>query len=68
MIMNKENGKQTNRTNYRKLMAEPIKARTNRLRRHNEILNYVIAGLLGASTALIFVIIHMMVTGPAWTW
>ena len=47
---------------------EPIEARINRLRRHNDILSYLIAGLLGASVALIFVIAHLMITGPAWTW
>lgn len=66
--MKTENRKLMNWTNYNKLSAELPKARINRLKRHNEILNYVIAGLLGASTALIFVIVHMMVTGPAWTW
>ena len=55
-------------TSYNKLNAEPIKARINRLKRHNDILNYVIAGLIGASVALMFVIGHMMITGPAWTW
>jgi hypothetical protein len=57
-----------NWTSYNKLTAEPIKARINRIQRHNDVLGYVIAGLLGASAALTFVIAHMMITGPAWTW
>ena len=60
--------KNINWTSYNKLTAEPTKARINRLQRHNDILNYAIAGLIGASTALAFVIAHMMITGPAWTW
>ena len=52
--------KNINWTSYNKLTAEPIKARINRLKRHNNILNYVIAGLLGASAALTFVIIHQI--------
>ena len=67
MTMNNKN-KNMNWTSYNKLTAEPIKARINRLQNHNNILNYVIAGLLGASAALTFVIAHMMITGPAWTW
>ena len=65
-IMKKTNN--INWTSYNKLNAEPIKARIHRLQRHNDVLGYVIAGLLGASAALIFVIGHMMITGPAWTW
>jgi hypothetical protein len=49
-----------NWTSYRKLNDEPIKARINRLRNHSTILGYVIAGLLGASAALTFVIIHQI--------
>ena len=63
-----KNKKNINWTSYNKLTAEPIKAEINRLQRHNNILNYVIAGLIGASVALMFVIGHMMITGPAWTW
>jgi hypothetical protein len=60
--------KNINWTSYNKLTAEPIKAKINRLKRHNNLLNYVIAGLIGASAALMFVIGHMIITGPAWTW
>ena len=60
--------KNINWTSYNKLANEPIKARINRLQQHNNVLNYVIAGLIGASVALMFVIVHMMITGPAWTW
>ena len=63
-----KNKKNIDWTSYNKLTAEPIKARINRLQNHNNILNYVIAGLIGASVALMFVIGHMMITGPAWTW
>jgi hypothetical protein len=65
---NMKNEKNINWTSHNKLTSEPIKARIHRLRRHNDVLGYVIAGLLGASAALIFVIGHMMITGPAWTW
>ena len=65
---NMKNKKNIDWTSYNKLTAEPIKARINRLQNHNNILNYVIAGLIGASVALMFVIGHMMITGPAWTW
>ena len=54
-------------TSYSELNAEPIKARINRLKRHNNILGYVIAGLLGASAALTFVIIHQMIV-TEWVW
>ena len=62
-----KNKKNINWTSYNKLTAEPIKARINRLQRHNDILNYVIAGLLGASAALTFVIIHQMIV-TEWVW
>jgi type IV secretory pathway component VirB8 len=65
---NMKNKKNIDWTSYNKLTAEPIKARINRLQRHNNLLGYAIAGLLGASAALTFVIAHMMITGPAWTW
>tara|TARA_R110002051_G_scaffold31750_5_gene71969 strand:+ start:218 stop:397 length:180 start_codon:yes stop_codon:yes gene_type:complete len=55
--------KNTNWTTYKKLTSEPIKARINRLQNHSKILNYVIAGLLGASAALVFVIIHQISIG-----
>ena len=57
-----------NWTSHNKLNAEPIKARINRIRKHNFLLETFLAGIVGASVALTFVIIHMMVTGPAWTW
>jgi hypothetical protein len=57
-----------NWTSYNKLNAEPIKARINRSRRQNFLLEILLAGLVGASIALTFVIIHMMVVGSAWTW
>jgi hypothetical protein len=57
-----------NWTSHNKLNAEPIKARINRLRRHNFLLEMFIAGCVGASIALTFVIVHMMVVGSAWTW
>lgn len=60
--------KLNNWTSHNNLNTEPIKARINRIQRHNDVLGYVIAGLLGASAALTFVIAHMMITGPAWTW
>ena len=47
-------------TSHKEINAEPIKARINRLRRHNNLLGYAIAGLLGASAALTFVIIHQI--------
>ena len=53
----------TNWTSYNKLTANPIKADIHRLRNHNKILNYIIAGLLGASAALTFVIIHQILIG-----
>ncbi len=56
-----------NWTSYNKLNAEPIKARINRLKRHNDILGYVIAGLIGASAALVFVIAHQMIV-TEWVW
>ena len=56
-----------NWTSYNKLTAEPMKARINRLKRHNDMLGYAIAGLLGASAALTFVIIHQMIV-TNWTW
>ena len=59
MIKNKN----INWTSYNKLTAEPIKARINRIQRHNNLLGYVIAGLLGASAALTFVIIHQIYIG-----
>lgn len=31
-------------------------------------LEWIISACVGASITLIFVIIHQMVTGPAWTW
>ena len=31
-------------------------------------LEWFIAGCVGASIALLGVIIHMMVSGPSWTW
>tara|TARA_R100001377_G_scaffold36726_1_gene20427 strand:- start:409 stop:621 length:213 start_codon:yes stop_codon:yes gene_type:complete len=55
--------KNINWTSYNKLTAEPIKARINRIQRHNNLLGYVIAGLLGASAALTFVIIHQIYIG-----
>ena len=55
--------KNINWTSYNKLTAEPIKARINRIQRHNNLLGYVIAGLLGASAALTFVIIHQILIG-----
>ena len=39
-----------------------------RLQKHNSVLEFVLAGLIGASVALAGVIIHMMVSGPKWTW
>lgn len=54
-------------TSYNELNAEPIKARINRLKRHNDILGYVIAGLIGASVTLTFVIIHQMIV-TEWVW
>jgi len=60
--------KKTDWTSFTKLNAEPNKARLNRYRRHNFILEMIIAGLVGASIALTFVIVHMMVVGSAWTW
>jgi len=63
-----KNDKSNKWTSYNKLTAEPVKARINRLQRHNDLLGYAIAGLIGASVALVFVIGHMMITGPAWTW
>ena len=62
-----KNKKNINWTSYNKLTAEPIKAEINRLQRHNNILNYVIAGLVGASAALTFVIIHQMIV-TEWVW
>ena len=58
--MKMKNDKSNKWTSHSELNAEPIKARINRLKRHNNILNYVIAGLLGASAALTFVIIHQI--------
>ena len=43
-------------TSYNELNAEPIEARINRINRHNTILGYAIAGLIGASVALTVVI------------
>ena len=62
-----KNKKNINWTSYNKLTAEPIKAEINRLKRHNDILGYAIAGLLGASAALTFVIIHQMIV-TEWVW
>ena len=31
-------------------------------------LEWIISACVGASIALIFVIAHQMITGPAWTW
>ena len=31
-------------------------------------LEWIISACVGASIALLFVIVHMMVTGPEWTW
>ena len=39
-----------------------------RIKRQTRILEYIIAGCVGASITLISVIIHVMVTGPSWTW
>ena len=37
-------------------------------RRQIRHLEYFIAGCVGASIALLGVIVHMMVAGPSWTW
>ena len=39
-----------------------------RIRKQTRILEYIIAGCVGASIALACVITHMMVTGPSWAW
>ena len=64
---NMKNKKNIDWTSYNKLTAEPIKARINRLQNHNNILSYVIAGLIGASVALMFVIGHQMIV-TEWVW
>lgn len=33
-----------------------------------QMLEWLIAGCVGASVTLIMIIAHMMITGPAWTW
>jgi hypothetical protein len=45
-----------------------IKADIIRTKKHTWYCELIIAACLGASLALAAVVIHMMITGPAWTW
>ena len=47
---------------------EEIEADIKRTRKHIWYCELIIAACVGASITLAGVIIHMMVTGPAWTW
>jgi hypothetical protein len=58
--MKMKNDKSNKWTSHTEINAEPIKARINRLQNHNKLLGYLIAGLLGASAALAFVLIHQI--------
>ena len=40
----------------------------NRVQRQIQYCEWFIAACVGASTVLIGIIVHMMVTGPSWTW
>ena len=57
---NMKNDKSNKWTSHNELNAEPIKARINRLQRHNRILGFVLAGLGGAIVTLSFVLIHQI--------
>jgi hypothetical protein len=40
----------------------------NRVKRQIQYCEWFIAASVGASIVLIGIIVHMMVTGPSWTW
>tara|TARA_B100000959_G_C14560578_1_gene451536 strand:+ start:41 stop:214 length:174 start_codon:yes stop_codon:yes gene_type:complete len=45
-----------------------IKADIKRTEKHTWYCELIIAACVGASIAFAFVITHLMITGPAWTW
>jgi len=54
--------------NMKQQTTAEIKADIRRIKKHTWYLELLIAACVGASIAFAFVIAHMMITGPAWTW